>query len=365
LKVLVIRLSALGDIIHCLPAAALIKRRLPEAELTWLVEPAGAAVLAGNPVVDEVLVVPTREWRGKLSRPGEWRGVAGDIISFAASLRTRRFDAAVDFQGLLKSAVWGAVAGAPRRFGFARTREGAEWLLTDALNVGDYFGSAVHVVDLNVSLVHHLCHRLGLAGPAESGPPPAEFPLPEPGSESVERVERLLAVTGEGGTAGLVAMVPGTTWPSKIWPVACWVELACLLIREKGCTVVLVGGPGEIAANAGIYSAVRTSVAGGAICDTTGKTGLMDLLTLYRRCRLVVGGDTGPLHLAAAAAVPSVGVYGSTPVGRNGPYGPNCHTVSTNLSCQPCFKKNCPLGTTACLTELSGQVVFDRLKGLL
>jgi len=371
LRLLFIRLSALGDIVHSLPAAHFIKNRLPEARLTWLVEAPGVELLKDNPAVDEIVVFPKGAWLSEIANPAKWWSVASRTGRFMTDLRERRFDMSVDLQGLLKSAIPGYMSGARFRVGFAGTRECSSALYSHRLDVGDYFADSVHVVEHNLSLARFAVDLFGgTAGGAdvESGAAPSDsfaemkFPLPVTGEETVTRVDALLA----GAGSELAVLIPGTTWASKIWPRERFLELSLLLEKRYGLTSLLVGGPSEKKTNEQIARALRENDPRFPVLDLTGETSLTDLIEIYRRSRLVVGLDTGPLHLAAATEIPLVvGVFGSTPWRRNGPFGIRAHSVSLALDCQPCFERTCPLGTLACLEELSASRVMERIEELL
>jgi len=363
LKILIIRLSAIGDAIHCLPAAAELKRRIPNATIAWIVEPLAAPLISNNPVVDTVYVVPKREWVGKLKAPWLWPALFTEIGAFWSAVRGECFDMAVDFQGLLKSSVCALLSGAPIRVGFAGTREGAERLLTDRLDVGDYFGNERHVIDLNLALASFVCKRLAVPD-GELEPAVARFPLPEPPAASLEKIEKALFPDGSSPEASppVAVLIPGTTWTSKIWPTDNWCRLALRLSSELGLRICLVGGPSEATGNSQIVSWLHREAPETRVLDLTGQTSLLDLIALFRQSQLTVGGDTGPLHLAVAAGKPKVvGIYGSTPARRLGPYGRQSKTVCLDLWCQPCFEKVCPLSTTACLKDLSVDRVFAEI----
>jgi len=165
--------------------------------------------------------------------------------------------------------------------------------------------------------------------------------------------------------AATAVLVPGTTWDSKIWPLEHWVRLSEKLIDQLGFRLILVGGKSEVVTNSKLANELKQS-GRGSILDLTGQTTLPELQALFLRSDLVVGADTGPLHLAAATQTPKVvGVYGSTPARRNGPYGEHCLTIFMGLACQPCFEQICPLGTKACLIDLTPDYVFERLCDFL
>jgi heptosyltransferase-1 len=369
-NILIIRLSAIGDTIHCLPVAAALKRRIPGAQITWLVEPASRPLLENNPAVDRVLVLDKKSWLASLSNPSRWAGAAKSFTALVAEMKSARFDLTLDLQGLLKSSLWTMVSSAPVKVGFATAREGAPFFFTDRLEE-DYFRRDRHVVETNLLAVDYICHKLGIAysdSASSTAEGAVEFPLPEPPEDSIKRIRNLLA-NGQPSPAEPnvsmvrnVVLIPGTTWQSKVWDWQSWARLGQLIARQPGWRVCLTGGASERPVNQQIAEAISAGGASEAFVDLTGQTSLLDLIALFRQTDLVVGADTGPLHLAAAVGTPQViAVHGSTPTIRNGPYGRQCRTISLGLSCQPCFKKKCPLGTLACLKDLTAESVFAQL----
>lgn len=365
MKILIIRLSAIGDTIHCLPAVSMLRRRLPGCQISWLVEPPSAPLIEGNPCVDKTFVIPRKAWLGALGRPALWMDTAAQLGGLFAELRAQRFDWAVDFQGLLKSAVCAYASGAPRRLGFQGAREGAGLLMTDFWDVGDYFSPDVHVVEHNLALARALCRAV--SADASEGEP--DFPLPPVPEASQARMAALFPSGGESGAMDgdtpMAVLIPGTTWQSKIWPVDKWCRLAEKLVQERGLRLCLVGSAAEQAVNGEIAACVRKRSPQAAVIDLSGATTITDLIALFRLSSVVVGADTGPLHLAAAVGTPSVvGVFGSTPWRRNGPYGKNCRSASLHLWCQPCFRKTCPLSTLDCLKRLEPETVLAEIDSL-
>jgi len=366
MEILVVKLSAIGDVVHSLPALNLLKQRLPEARITWVVEPLSCDLLAGNPAVDRVVIFDKSQFKSLSTRA---------MKEFGAQLKTTRYDCAIDFQGLFKSAAICRGSGAKRIFGFAGAREMAPLLYSDRVDTGDYFSYEKHVV-------LHIMRLANAAANVFSGKTEdvsddhalaarSDFILPSIKDESVQKIERLFAAQqSESETtttehAPLVVLIPGTTWVTKLWPVSSWAALAEKL-AESGFRIALVGGKSEQVSNTSLASDIKSRASTTQVFDLTGKTSLLDLMALFSRARLVIGGDTGPLHLAAAMnAAAVVGVYGSTPTKRNGPFGARCSTVSTALECQPCFSKTCKISTLACLTELSADAVFNSALKLL
>lgn len=386
MNILIVRLSAIGDVIHGLPAAALLKRRLPGCTISWACEPAAADLLRGNPAVDRVVLFEGKQWIRQCSGIKDVRSMTIKASSFRKELSASRFDMAIDMQGLFKSALICGVSGASIRVGFAGTREFAEHFLTHRLDVGDYFGPSQHIVDLNVRLAQYAAdiaagltvdHRRNSTGSSAGNG--AQFPLPVPPLDSFNKVEALLSLppemasipNTENGNAhkthsnGLYVLIPGTTWSSKIWPRREWVKLAAALIESHRAHIALIGGPSEAAENEKIAFELG-SIPGARVSDLTSQTSLLDLIGIFKTAKFVIGGDTGPLHLAAATGVPKViGIYGSTPWQRNGPYGESSKSVALKLPCQPCFRKVCPLSTTACLNDLSAESVLEQVSDFL
>lgn len=369
MKVLVVKLSAIGDVIHALPAVSLIKESLPGVVIDWVVEPAASAIVKDNPIVDDVILFDKQHFLGSgaltaFSRLGDLR----------RELAKRKYDLAVDFQGLLKSSAISFLSGARRRVGFGETREFAHLLLTDRLDVGDYFSHEVHVVDLNMRLARLAVDILsGEVRPVRNQfDAKICFPLPRVSEEQEEKIERALATLNKdsqgkrNGSSDIAVLIPGTTWITKIWPAEKWISLGCELVNHQ-MRVAIIGGAKESEVNARIARAIAEgSAASGAVLDLTGQTSLTDLVPLFEKSSLVIGCDTGPLHLACAVNKPLVlGVYGSTPPGRNGPYGNRCLSVSLGLDCQPCFSKTCRIKTLACLNDLSAETVFQKAMHLM
>ena len=303
-RVALVKLSAIGDVVHALPVATALRARHAGARLTWIVERREAAVLRGHPAHDEVVEVDTRGWR-RARGPTAARAAVAEKRALRARLRAGRFDVAVDLQGLLKSGVITGATGAPLRLGFAtrRLREPVSALFTNRRVMPP--PRARHVVEQYLALLE----PLGVTDPK------VEFALPwSAGAEA--RVDALFAAADLRPRQRVVVLNPGAGRPRKRWPAERFAELAARLAREAYARVLVVWGPGErdvAAAIAGEGRARRVTLAP--------PTDLDELIAVLRRASVVVAADTGPLHLAAALGTPCVGLYGPTAVARNGPYG--------------------------------------------
>lgn len=360
MEVLVVKLSAIGDVVHSLPAISLLKKRAPGIKVTWVVEPLSKDLLLGNPVVDNVVVFEKKKFKSFSPTA---------IKAFAAELKQTKYDYAIDFQGLFKSAAICRASGARKIFGFAHAREMAPLMYTDRISTGDYDSYDKHVVLHNMRLANAVANVITGKKKDHSDDQrlaaQSEFILPSIKDESIQKIEKLFSEQQSADeTAGvvhapLVVLIPGTTWITKLWPMPSWAALAVKL-AEHGFRIAIIGGKGEADENKTLADSIRKASSKANVIDLTGKTSLVDLMALFARAQLVIGGDTGPLHLAAAISGPGIlGVYGSTPIGRNGPFGAHCATVSTSLDCQPCFSDTCKVATLACLKELSPDAVFD------
>jgi lipopolysaccharide heptosyltransferase I len=314
-RIALVKLSSLGDVVHALPAAHALRRCLPGCELTWIVERRESAVLAGNPDLDRVVPVDTRLWRREFRRPGGARAVVVKVRGLVRALAAGGFDVAIDFQGNLKSGIITALTRAPLRVGFALgdCRESANALFTTRrlpLPSGP-----IHVVEENFVLLA----ALGLRR-EELGVP--VYPMaPDAAAEGV--VGRLLEKEGVGPETPLVALNPGSGGPAKRWPTAAYQRLGDALATRLGARVALSWGPGEDALAREVGAGMR------APALVPPATSIPELVALIRRASLVVGGDTGPIHIAAALGIPTVALYGPTDPRRNGPAGPRLLTVQS------------------------------------
>ena len=267
-SVLIVRLGAMGDIIHALPAVASLRHSFPQARLTWIVESKWVPLLAGSGVVDRIVEFRRHE-------PASWHRTKEE-------LRTESYDLAIDFQGLIKSALIARLAGPQRILGFGpgliRERPAALFYSKRVPS------GAVHVVD----------QALDLAAGASARNPGRIFPLPQ-GSPEGHLPE---------GPFALASPLAG--WVSKQWPLEYYGQLASLLREKTGMPLVLNGAPGTVPAVAG------------TLVHESGITGLIDAT---RRATLVIGVDSGPLHLAAALNKAGIAIFGPTDPDRNGPCG--------------------------------------------
>ena len=299
MRILIVRLSALGDLVHTLPVAAALRTAFPDARVDWLVDDRFQAFVELVPVVEVSIGWPRQRLR-KLA------GVIGQ-------LRRTRYDVALDVQGLLKSATAARLSGARRVIGFERThlREpSAGAFYTEAVPVHD----VPHVIEKNLLLAAHV-------GGRTTDP---EFPISVPASEAVAETRRQL---GLGHDARFVVLNPGTAWDSKCWDAARFGAVASRLREVYDLRSVVTWGPRD---EARALTAVEASEGAAILAPPTG---IGDLSAYARVAAVVVSGDTGPLHLAAAVGAPVVGIYGPSDPRRNGPWNAGDEVVSRFERC--------------------------------
>jgi heptosyltransferase I len=301
LRVLIVRVGAMGDVLHGLPAVAALRERMPDCFIGWAAEPRWSALLASPesmPVVDRVHLVATREWKKRPISVGTLKSIA----ALRRELRAEHYDLCVDIQGLIRSSVIGWMAGATRYVGSSAPRETLARLL---------YGERVtvhspHVIDKACELV-----GAGIFAGVGEALRPVRPALPVDAAAEAW-CDELLVELGVGA-GGFVLLSPAAGWGAKTWPAERWQLLARQLADEGYAVLVNGGGPADRA-----VTAAATGDGPGRLLEC----GIADLIALTRRAKLVVGGDTGPVHLAAALGTPVVALYGPTHPGRTGPYFP-------------------------------------------
>ena len=325
-RILLIKPSSLGDIVHAMPACAAIRRAYPKARLTWLVKRQWAGLVERIDGVDRV-------WPVKSTFKG-W-------LSQVPALRTEHFDLVVDLQGLFRSAAIGWLSGSPLLVGFANGREGSPWFYSRRVPVPQ---SEMHAVDRYLLVAKAV-------GAVEAGAPEFHFRIPQ---TDYDEVDRLLSRSGVTPGTSWVAMNVSARWPTKRWPTASFAEVADRL-QQEGCgAVVMIGGTEERADVAAVRGMMKTSS-----IDLAGATTVGLLPALLSRASLLITNDSGPMHIAAAVGIPVVALFGPTSAARTGPYGVGHNVLTGKVPCSPCFSRTChntlPL---ECLRLVSPQQVL-------
>jgi heptosyltransferase-1 len=334
-RFLLVRLGSLGDIVHAIPVAAALRGAFPSARIDWLVSAKYRELLDLVPVIDRPLVMKDR---------GDAGGVAS-LVSAIRELRGNGYDVAFDLQGLLKSAVLARLSGARRVAGFSSgyLRERlARPFYTDVYDPG---GGGMydprersHVVQMNLGLLTTI--GVTIAAP--------EFPIARVDTEIARAVR-------ERAGNRYVLVNPGAAWPNKRWPTARYGAVARAVASLHGLKTIVSWGPGEEPL---AQEVVRES-AGAALLSPP--TSITDLLALIRGATLMISGDTGPTHAAAALGTPIVGIYGPTRPSRNGPWASTDITISRDGICQCHHLRRCTRDRM-CLLDVETAEVVDAVE---
>lgn len=340
MKILFIKLSAIGDVAQTLPALEAIKKLYPESEITWVVEEAAAGILEGHPLIDRLLVSRRKVWMRMLLNPVKTVGGIGDMIRFIRELRGIRYDIAIDFQGLFKSGMLIGLAHAKRKIGFDRTRELSHLFLNERLPAYDV---EKHALERYLDVAR----ALGARDPSSACMLPIERELPE--------IRKKIETMNSPGRP-LVVINPMARWNTKLWPERKFAELADRLVKDRNAAVIFTGSREDRP----VIDRILAMMSGSAV-NWAGDTTLKELAALASLSSLFITTDTGPMHLAAAAGATVLALFGPTAPWRTGPYGQSHVVVRTGIGCSPCYKKRCKIGVR-CMEEISVEEVMRKIQ---
>jgi len=332
-RLLIVKTSSIGDVIHALPIAAIIKQRFPAASVGWVVRQRCAALLDGNPSIDRTYVIP--------DRPS-----FTDLMNLRNNLRGDRYDVALDLQGLLFSGVVTWLSGAHRRIGLDLNREGNRIFLTEP-TVPARRERDRHAIDI----LRGFLPTIGIDADAP-WPKLAYLADAERPPEELAAAER---------RAGLVALNVGASSIYKQWPVEYWTQLAREL-ADSDFTPVLIGGPTDVDAAASVRA---NAGLGERLIDLAGRTSLLGLASVLASCDILVSADTGPLHIASGIGTPVIALFGPTNPARTGPYGDRTVVLWKRLECSPCFRKPTCNGRVDCMKAIAAGEVLLAVKRIL
>jgi heptosyltransferase I len=354
-RILIVRLSSLGDVIQTLPIPTVVREAYPDAEIGWAIDRELAPAIAGHPDVDHVHACDRVQWGRRLKNPSEWRSVVAEAQCFVEEIRVVGYDCALDVQGLLKSAVIPFFAGIRPRIGFAHGRELSHLFYTERyLNNLQYFDHARMHVD----------HMMVLAEAIGCRTDDYSVRLPPPTEESRAKIDTLLRFDR---AHTIVGIAPATQWKSKQWPIQHWRSLLEMILARTDVNIVLIGAASDTTLTSRLTHALDED-SRARVLDLAGKTSIVDLYALFERIPIMVAADTAPLHIAGAAGCTLIGLFGATPTRRTGPIGSGAITLMTaepKLACQPCQERVCRFGTTECMAVLRPERVFEALQDAL
>lgn len=343
MRILIIKLSSLGDVIHTLPALSTLREAFPQAHISWLVEPESAELLFEHPALDQVLLLPKKRWVCEASSVFRWPALGKELRHFVHELRAHRYDIVLDFQGLLKSGVLAGLVRAKRKIGFTPGKERGDIFLNEKVA---YPVERLHAVRRYLMLIEHLA----------CAPSTPSFSIAV-GQQHRNRVMALLGQYRISLRQPLVLLHPGTRWESKLWKQEYWATLGDLL--QKNNTQVVFTGSAEDRA---LVGKIRAEMRAPSV-TTAGELSLKELAFLQSRAEVMVTPDSGPMHLAVAMGTPVVALFGPTDPDLTGPFGNAKSVISKTLSCRPCFKRRCT--TNECMHQISVQEVWERVNATL
>jgi len=342
MKILIVKLSAIGDVIHTLPALNAIRDHYPHAHITWLAEQAAQDIVIGHPSVDRVIVSKRKEWlKGLLT--GKRAKNFCEIMSFIRQLKDTEYDLIFDFQALLKSGILIAMARGKKKIGFGKGMEHSEcsyWFLNHKIPPVDMENHAItrSLMLLESSGIKHKT---------------IEYRLRVQDKEHIT-IKNMLTAKGISGSGRLIVIHPIAKWKTKLWPQKKFSCLADQLIALHNADIVFTGSKSDILVIDEIISCMKYRAV-----NLAGQTTLKTLGALYRKADILITTDTGPMHLAAALGTRVVALFGPTAPWRTGPYGTDHQVVRAGLDCSPCFKREC--ASTECMTKISVKCVLEKV----
>ncbi len=339
-SILIIKLSAIGDVVHALPLLEVLRKNYPEARLDWVVEEESSQIIEAHEGIDRVIISRRKSWQKRLLKGREGFTVLREIIQFLKELRSNRYDLVIDLQGLFKSAILIGLSRGKRKIGPNWGREGSQLFLTEP----PFFAEAdSHAVDKYLKVAEYLgCEKDSWKG---------HIPIKESDKSSIDKVLSNKGVKGQH----LVAINPFATWTTKLWEAERFAVLADKMQRELGCSIIFTGSRQDRAQIEEIMEGMEEKP-----INLAGQTSLKELAYLYSKCRLLVTTDTGPMQIAAAMGCPVVALFGPTAPWRTGPYGKGHSVIRDEVECSPCFNKTCD--HMSCMRNITIENVFEKVK---
>lgn len=330
-RILIIKPSSLGDIIHGLPILKAFRDKWPEAKISWLIKDIYTGIFDGNTYIDELILFKKNS-------------LTTAIMAFRKRLREGRFNIAVDMQGLFRSGLIAYLSGAIVRVGFRDARELAPLFYTHKVDAP----RNLHAVDRNLKLAASLgCEIQEI-----------KFPL-KVSQEALNEVSEFLKKNQLNTRYPLVTLVPGGRWEKKRWPAHSFSRLGDLLSQELNASILFIGNNEEKRLINDIRRAMKISST--EAIDFP----LQKLTALLSRSDVVVTNDSGPIHIAAATGTPVVALFGPTDPGRTGPYTKKHLIIRKDMECIPCFRKRCIYDSFVCMESITPEEVLEGVKRIL
>ena len=336
MNILIVKLSAIGDVIHTLPSLTALRKLYPDAHITWVVEEAAADLVKNHPDLDAVIISRRKNWSRDFQK-GHFRGSWEEIKSFMKLMRQRRYDLVIDFHGLFKSSIIVFLSRGKRKLGYNSLQELSGLFLNEKIPED----MNKHAVERYLDFPRYLGAKIDKA----------QFVLPS--HKAAEGKTRILMDEYHLEDKKFIAINPIAYWETKLWSNEKFAHLADLIHDKLQIKVVFTGSAKEPIEKITSLMTAKSINLGGA-------TTLLDLASLYRKARIVITTDSGPMHLAAAVETPVIAIFGPTDPARTGPYGAGHAIIRTELPCSPCFLKKC--STKKCMEDIAIENVFAVVK---
>ncbi len=346
-NILIIRLSAIGDVINVLPALRRLRTQYPDSKITWLVEDRASEILRGHPDVDEVIIYPRNKWQRGILKVNKSLKVISESLSFYKQLRKNHYDLVIDFQGNLKSAVMNLITGSGNRLGFGNGYC-KEFNYLSTQHHSYPAGKKIHRIEKNLSLLKELDIETKFLRPA--------LPVTKNDKEYISNFINKNA----DPSLPIIIIHPGTSkfGSFKQWSSQNYTLLADKILDKYKANVILTWGPGEFDTVKEIVRNMKHNAL--PACETKS---IKQLTELIKCATLFIGGDTGPLHIASIMGIPIVGIYGPKDPAIYGPYDGKAIVIKKDVPCSPCRKRTC--GDPICMSSLLPDDVFHGVEKLI
>ncbi len=343
-SILIVKLSAIGDVVHSLPVLEVLKTNFPHARIDWLVEEEASEIINGHLAIDNVIVSRRKSWLRRLFRGGEYKSVLKEILYFSKEVRSCKYDLVIDLHGLFKSGILSALSRGERKVGMSGATEGG-WLFYNEQPVPVDYNQ--HAIDRYLKITEYLnCH----SNNSWKGYVPI--------FESDKGIVNLVLDAIGLDQRHLIAINPMARWKTKLWEIKRFADLADRLRDDLSCNIVFTGSKYDREIIENISKMMKNRP-----INLAGRTSLKELAYLFTRCKALVTTDTGPMHIAAAMGCQVIALFGPTAPWRTGPYGKGHKVIRTDVECSPCFKKSCKHMT--CMKEIKVERVFEEVRDLL
>jgi lipopolysaccharide heptosyltransferase I len=349
-KFLIIRLSAIGDVVRTLPALRALRNKFPSAYIAWIVEENAGDILQGHPDLNRLFVFKRKRWTKEISNLQSILNPLKEVIDFFREIREERFDIVLDFHGILKSGVISFLSGVPLRVGFNRkySKECNHFFNNYHINLDT---DAINRIERNLNLIRFL----GINCDDD------QYPIIPIANEDRDYINNFFTEKGLNKHNLLIAIHPGTSkkTPYKRWNISYYATVADELIERLQAKIIWTWGPGELETSEAIVECMKHE---STIACKTGK--LRQLAEIFRRSDLFLGSDSGPMHIASFVRTPVVAIYGPTDPVVNAPYERNPHIMlRKDLPCSPCRKRECK--NVQCMAMIKPDEVFNAVCKLL